>query len=709
MLSREIQSKIADIFISLAETERDVEITRQVLTENKDYNSYQIFCYLDSDKKNYVEELDIINYLKSKNIFLTEVESKLIILYYDKNLDNNLNYEEFINLIESKSSLKKEKNEANGPLTFSIDYALTKLLEKEIIHARKILSLLADVRGFSDFDIHNIFHFIKNTNNNYIVPQNIIYFLNKNYATFIDQDIDLIFRRIDFNKDNVIDLCEFHIFFGFPNCGYSCPFERCENCGIECCQNCRINGPCYVHKYINKKDENYMQKRVYRTYYTEFQNKKDNNNKDINTVNQNIDNVMNSNGFSSERDNQFNNGIQKISDNLTIKLSPKREYGPYEICINSNFYENIYEINKENNNTYNSSINNKSNSNYNYKRINNTLEQNFSTDKNSNKNINLNKNINNYTDMQNENEINNPEYDDKINYIQNKSNNNEEYDDNINDDLNNNIKSKINENNKESSSLNNNKSNTKIINSYEYIKSIQDENLNRTKNKNEYEENQFIDYLREAILHENKIESLKIDLSLRSDFIWEEVFRIFELEGRGFLSKEDLIIGFNKFGLYPKDSDISLLLKRYDLKKEGFISYPNFFDLIAPFSKYHRIMIDKRKINSDNILINPNEYSRETLDCIRNLFVNIFNGEFILNKIKESFTSLKIKFNDIFKMLDPMGNGYFGEKELAIFLQKNGIFNNSNDCDLIFLRINKLRNGKIDFQEMLDEIEPAYE
>ena len=336
------------------------------------------------------------------------------------------------------------------------------------------------------------------------------------------------------------------------------------------------------------------------------------------------------------------------------------------------------------------------------------IKKHFSTNNFSKNRNNLNKNINNYNDVQNENEINDKEYDDKINYIQNKNNNNEEYDDNVNDDMNNNIKSKINYNDKEST-LNNKKINTKIINSYEYIKSTQDENLNRNKNKNEYEENQFIDYLREAILHENKIESLKIDLSLRSDFIWEEIFRIFELEGRGFLSKEDLIIGFNKFGLYPKDSDISLLLKRYDLKKEGFISYPNFFDLIAPFSKYHRIMLDKRKINSDNILINPNEYSRETLDCIRNLFVNIFNGEFILNKIKESFTSLKIKFNDIFKMLDPMEKGYFGEKELAIFLQKNGIFNNSNDCDLIFLRINKLRNGKIDFQEMCDEIEPVYE
>ena len=709
MLSREIQSKIADIFMSLAEAERDVEITRQVLTENRDFNSYQIFCYLDSDKKNYVEEVDIINYLKSKNIFLTEVESKLIILYYDKNLDNNLNYEEFINLIESKSSLKKEKNEANGPLSFSIDYALTKLLEKEIIHARKVLSLLSDVRGFSDFDIHNIFHFIKNGKNNCIVAQNIIYFLNKNYASFIDQDIDLILKRIDFNKDNAIDLCEFHIFFGFPNCGYNCPFERCENCGIECCQNCRINGPCYVHKYINKKDENYMEKRVYRTYYTEFQNKNKNKGININTVNQNNDNFLNSNGFSSEEDNLFNNGIQKVSDNLTIKISPKREYAPYEICINSNFYDNISDINNENNNNkaYNNNINSNINIKNNYKIINNTLEQNFSTNKSQNKNFNINKNINNYIDIQNENEINSQEYDDKINDIQNKINN-KEYDDKINNEMNDKLKNKINDNNKKFP-LNDDKTNTKKINSYEYIKNIQDENLNRNKNKNEYEENQFIDYLREAIIHENNIENLKIDLSLRSDFIWEEVFRIFELEGRGFLTKEDLIIGFNKFGLYPKDSDISLLLKRYDLKKEGFISYPNFFDLIAPLSKYHRIMVDKRKINSDNILINPNEYSRETLDCIRNLFVNIFNGEFILNKIKESFTSLKIKFNDIFKMLDPMGNGYFGEKELAIFLQKNGIFNNSNDCDLIFLRLNKSRNGKIDFQEMCDEIEPVYE
>ena len=51
MLSRETQMKISDILISLAEVERDVEVTRQVITENREYNAFQIFSYIDSDKK----------------------------------------------------------------------------------------------------------------------------------------------------------------------------------------------------------------------------------------------------------------------------------------------------------------------------------------------------------------------------------------------------------------------------------------------------------------------------------------------------------------------------------------------------------------------------------------------------------------------------------------------------------------------------------
>ena len=159
--------------------------------------------------------------------------------------------------------------------------------------------------------------------------------------------------------------------------------------------------------------------------------------------------------------------------------------------------------------------------------------------------------------------------------------------------------------------------------------------------KNEFEENQFIDYLRNAMELENKIENLKIELSLRCDFNWEEIFRMFEIEGRGFLTRDDLSIGFNKFDLYPKYIDISLLLNRYDLQKKGFITYPDFFEMIVPFSKYHRLMVENRRINSEIKDINPDEFNYETKQCIKNLFFEIFIGEFTLNKQREKFASLK--------------------------------------------------------------------
>lgn len=690
--------KISDILISLAEVERDVEVTRQVITENREYNAFQIFSYLDSDKKNYVEEIDIINYLKSKNIFVTEIEARLVILYYDQDLDKVLNFNEFINLIESKSSPKRDRQEITGPICFAIDYALTKLLEKEVIHARKILNLFADVRGYSDFNIHDIFHLIKNNDNiNCIIPQNIMKFLNNTFASFIDQDIDLIFKRIDLNKDKAIDLCEFHIFFGYPNCGYNCPFNKCENCGIECCRTCRIDGPCYVHKLVkNDNDNNYkngqiMQRRIYRTYSTEFQRKNNDQNKN-----------------NGEND-QFNNGIQKISQNLTLKLSPKREYGPIEVCLNSDISDNNT-YNDKNNYTTNNIIN------YNNENDNDKYNTNNITNYNNNNYYTSNDydlNNNNNTLNQKMIDRNDNSYNDNFTYQYKRDmpKNNEKYMDNYKDNNNEiNIQNNYNKNDFENNIENN--ENININNSYENLKNRnnqKEKELNRKKN--EYEEDQFIEYLKQAMLLESKIEHLKIDLSLRSDFNWEQVFRIFELEGRGFLEKEDLISGFNKFDISPKDLDIALLLKRYDLKKEGQISYPNFFELIVPFSKTHRMMVDKRKISDESgaVLANPNEFSPETLRCIKNLFVSILNGEFILNKMRESFTNLKIKFSDIFHLLDPEGNGFVGEKELLYFMKNNGIFSSNNDCDLLFLRLNKLRNGKISFQEMCEEIEAVYQ
>ena len=70
-------------------------------------------------------------------------------------------------------------------------------------------------------------------------------------------------------------------------------------------------------------------------------------------------------------------------------------------------------------------------------------------------------------------------------------------------------------------------------------------------NYNSYEQRQFNDFLRKLMEIESQIERIKINLALNSDFNCEDAFRMFELDGRGYLDKEDLKYGLNSIGLFP--------------------------------------------------------------------------------------------------------------------------------------------------------------
>ena len=53
MLSNETLKLSCDLMINLSEQEKKVEINRQVLGQNLDFDAYQLFAYLDTESKNY--------------------------------------------------------------------------------------------------------------------------------------------------------------------------------------------------------------------------------------------------------------------------------------------------------------------------------------------------------------------------------------------------------------------------------------------------------------------------------------------------------------------------------------------------------------------------------------------------------------------------------------------------------------------------------
>ena len=140
-------------------------------------------------------------------------------------------------------------------------------------------------------------------------------------------------------------------------------------------------------------------------------------------------------------------------------------------------------------------------------------------------------------------------------------------------------------------------------------------------------------------------------------------------------------------------------MKRYDLQKKGFISYADFFDIIVPFERKIRDEVEKRipKTNCTEIIL-----SREINNSLNNLFKILIDLE---NRANIEKKSLNINIKEIFNIFDNNNQGYFYFPNFITYLKSYGLLNDDFiNPDLLYIRLDKKRNGRIDFEEFVDEM-----
>lgn len=64
MISIETEARVAKLLLVLAEGEKSVEITRQVLADQLEFNPYSLFKRIDRESKNYIDEFNVVDFLK---------------------------------------------------------------------------------------------------------------------------------------------------------------------------------------------------------------------------------------------------------------------------------------------------------------------------------------------------------------------------------------------------------------------------------------------------------------------------------------------------------------------------------------------------------------------------------------------------------------------------------------------------------------------
>ena len=237
------------------------------------------------------------------------------------------------------------------------------------------------------------------------------------------------------------------------------------------------------------------------------------------------------------------------------------------------------------------------------------------------------------------------------------------------------------------------------------------ENQEENKKINEYanyEQNQFNEFMKKLMLVESQVEDAKLALTKNPDFNCEDAFRLFESNDKGYLDINDIKSGLNLIGLNPTEKELNLLMKRFDLQKNGFINFADFFDMLVPFEKNQRQIVEKRPPKTYCPVRSPDIFKEKTIADLKNLFELLIKSEDDINNDRKTLGTLRLKLKDIFGLLDREGKGYFEYEEMMVYFANNGLLDNNRNADLLFIRLDKNRNGKIDYPEVEDELQTLY-
>ena len=343
MITEKTQKILCNLLLILSKGENSIQITRQIISRSLNYSANLIFSHLTNSYQ--ITDDDLFTYLYSKNFSISKLEAQLIILFYDKNIDNILSYDEFIQLISNNKSLNNNFLESNNEtINEDIEFLFDKILQKEIELCRKFLLELNKLKEEKDFEIHKVFHSI--TNLGYINQFDIERFLQQNQINYLDGDIINIMNRLDIKKDGVIDIEEFNLLFNFPN-------SKKIKSRLTICNRCRefrdnntINSKKTVVNIITKQNNIYFQNDRY--------------NKNNNIINEEDFEIK---PISSEFSNHRIHYINESSNYKNITTSPfNKERKIFHSQKKKNNLNNDYLNKQDINKNIFSSINNLNNS-----------------------------------------------------------------------------------------------------------------------------------------------------------------------------------------------------------------------------------------------------------------------------------------------------------------------------------------------------------
>ena len=221
------------------------------------------------------------------------------------------------------------------------------------------------------------------------------------------------------------------------------------------------------------------------------------------------------------------------------------------------------------------------------------------------------------------------------------------------------------------------------------------------------EEKELVATLTDLLSMETDLEKNRIDLALKPDFNMTDLFRMFDIENKGYITFDEFKSALSMFHIFPTRDDAFLLFKRYETVAEGVLKYSDFNDIFCPKTEeYSAILTNRQAYYVNKPYYRISEYFHpETRRAIEALLADNLAVESIAETMRQHLTLIPT-FNimDAFNTCDMKNDGYLDRSQFKLLLEAHGIFNKNSDY--LIDRFDKTKNGKVSYGEFADEVRP---
>ena len=222
MISIESERTLLEILLLLSEEERSINICREKLSRDSNFNSFDLFKSIDREGKGCLMPEDLIYFLKQFDVVISFDQAKMLVFPYDQDRSQSLNYREFTYMCvpprdRSLLRLSLERQLYESPLNpkyvpHQSKFNLARLLTREVELGKKTSELVKLLSTNYDFDIFSLYSTIDVYGFNFITKDAIYKFASKHGIDLINSEIEDIFNRLDTDKDEKIEFFEFKSF-----------------------------------------------------------------------------------------------------------------------------------------------------------------------------------------------------------------------------------------------------------------------------------------------------------------------------------------------------------------------------------------------------------------------------------------------------------------------------------------------------------------